>query len=291
MQVLVRPTVTKTFNPSTIKYNQSSTLTLTLGNSNDVPITLSQNLVDTLPGNVFLATPATIGGTCINTNPGKVIAANGGGTVTYQSGATIPAGGCTITVPVTSTTMGDYTNTLNADDLKTDAGTNPAPASALLIVLAPPTLSKSFSPTPIIAGAPSTLTLTLGNPNTHVHNAAIGAHRQPSRHRKGGEPALRRRHMPRRRHGCCGRGYHHLRQWCHHPDRRLHHNRKCGRLNSRRLCQYDSVRRPRYRGGCQCRSRDRHADCCLTLHDQVDHRREPRAGFAKSEVIRLLEIQ
>ena len=168
VQVLVRPTVAKTFNPSTIKYNQSSTLTLTLGNSNDVPITLSQNLVDTLPGNVFLAAPATIGGTCITTSPGKVIAANGGGTVTYQSGAAIPAGGCTITVPVTSSTMGDYTNTIGADDLKTDAGTNPAPASASLIVLAPPTLSKSFAPTPIIAGAPSTLTLTLGNPNSHL---------------------------------------------------------------------------------------------------------------------------
>ncbi len=139
-----------------------------MGNINDVPITLTQDLVDTLPANVFLATPATIGGTCISTNPGKVIAANGGGTVTYQSGATIPAGGCTITVPVTSTTMGDYTNTLNVDDLKTDAGTNPAPGSAQLIVLAPPTLSKAFSPTYIIAGAPSTLTLTLGNPNTHV---------------------------------------------------------------------------------------------------------------------------
>jgi len=168
VQVLVRPTITKSFNPSTIKYNQNSTLTLTLGNINDVPITLSQDLVDTLPVNVYLATPATIGGTCISTNPGKVTAANGGSTVTYQSGATIPAGGCTITVPVTSTTMGDYTNTLNADDLKTDGGTNPVPASAVLIVLAPPTLSKAFAPTHIITGVPSTLTLTLGNPNSHV---------------------------------------------------------------------------------------------------------------------------
>jgi uncharacterized repeat protein (TIGR01451 family)/fimbrial isopeptide formation D2 family protein len=165
VQVLVRPTITKTFNPSTIKFNQSSTLTLTLGNPNDVPITLSQDLVDSLPTNVAVAGTPAIGGTCLNTNPEKVTAVALSGSITYQSGASIPAGSCTITVSVTSVTMGDYTNTINADGLKTDAGTNLAPTSAPLRVLAPPTLTKDFTPKQIIAGAPSTLTLNLGHPN------------------------------------------------------------------------------------------------------------------------------
>jgi hypothetical protein len=64
----------------------------------------------------------------------------GGDSVTLPAGSTIPGatgdipGVCTLTVDVTSSTVGSYTNTIDEGDLTTDAGDNPAPASAVLVV-------------------------------------------------------------------------------------------------------------------------------------------------------------
>ena len=57
----------------------------------------------------------------------------GGTTVTLANGSTIPAGSCTISVDVTAAAVGTYTNTILADDLKTNTGTNSSPASATLV--------------------------------------------------------------------------------------------------------------------------------------------------------------
>ena len=65
----------------------------------------------------------------------NVVAAAGGPTVTYKSGASIPAGGCTITVPVTTALAGGYDNVIAAGALVTTIGSNPAGASAHLDVL------------------------------------------------------------------------------------------------------------------------------------------------------------
>lgn len=157
------PTLSKSFSPAIIPVNGSSTLTLTLGNTNAYALTLNAALVDTLPSGVVVGSPATVGGTCASAN---VVAVAGGSTVTFKNGATLPAGGCTITVPVTSATAAVYTNTIPAGGLSVPEGSNATPATANLSVLAPPTLSKTFSPTAISKGANSTLTISLGNPNT-----------------------------------------------------------------------------------------------------------------------------
>jgi hypothetical protein len=164
LQVLAQPTVAKSFAPATILAGASATLTLTLGNANAATaLTLTQALTDTLPAGLVLANPATIGGSCA---PGSVSALAGGTTVSYASGAVLPAaGGCTITVPVTAASGGGYVNTISAGALRTSGGNNAAPASATLTVLATPTLAKAFSPANISLGGQSTLTLTLGNGN------------------------------------------------------------------------------------------------------------------------------
>ena len=159
----VAPSVSKIFSPDPISVNGTSTLTITLGNTNGVAAILSADLVDTLPTNVVIENPANIGGTC----PGTTNATIGGGTVTYTNGSLIPVGGCTITVDVTSSVAGNYTNTIPVGALQTDIGNNLVAASDNLTIniTAPPTVAKSFSPNTINAGGTSQLTVTLGNTN------------------------------------------------------------------------------------------------------------------------------
>lgn len=166
------PTVSKSFSPVSITAGNPSTLTINLANSNANAITLSSDLVDVLPGNaggtgqLVVAGAPAIGGTCAS---GSVTALAGASSITYASGATIPAGGCTITVPVTAATDGVYTNIIAAGQLETSGGKNQQPASASLAVganaLVPPTVAKSFSPGSVAVNGTSRLTITLGNPN------------------------------------------------------------------------------------------------------------------------------
>ncbi|NVN97956.1 MAG: DUF11 domain-containing protein [Geobacteraceae bacterium] len=167
MSVNQPPTISKSFSPASILANGTSTLTILLGNSNSSAITLSSELVDALPGNLFVASTPNIGGTCTT---GSVTATAGATSITYANGASIPSGGCTITVDVTTSLNGTYTNTIAASQLSTSTGVNQNAAVAVLAVgsgaLAPPTMTKSFSPGSILINGTSTLTINLGNPNS-----------------------------------------------------------------------------------------------------------------------------
>ena len=162
----IAPTVTKTFAAASMVDGGKTQLTLTLGNSNATAVTLTSPLVDTLPtspGNMVIATPNNLGGTCSG-----VSAVVGSGTITVASGTSIPPGGCSVTVDITANTLGTYTNTIPAGGLATGAGSNAAAANASLIIPALPTISKSFAPTAIVPGGISTITFTLGNINSTV---------------------------------------------------------------------------------------------------------------------------
>ncbi len=162
----IAPTVSKTFSPDTMTAGDVSTLTINLGNNDTNTATLTTNLVDNLPAGVTVANPANLGGTC----PGTTNAPVGGGTVTYTNGSTIPAGGCTIIVDITSSTVGAVTNTIAANALQTNLGNNAVAASDDLTINAvvAPTVSKSFSPDPIGVNGTSTLTITLDNSNSYA---------------------------------------------------------------------------------------------------------------------------
>ncbi len=110
VRVLEPPTVAKTFVPPTISPNGVSRLTITLGNANAAAQTLSQALDDNLPAGVLVAATPNVVKTC----PGAVTAAAGTGLVRYASGASIPAGGCTIEVSVTASVAGTYPNQILA---------------------------------------------------------------------------------------------------------------------------------------------------------------------------------
>ncbi|MGB5199150.1 MAG: hypothetical protein WBR56_04545 [Sedimenticolaceae bacterium] len=165
LQVLAPPTLSKAFSPAAIAAADTSRLTLSLGNPNAVDVSLVSALVDALPGNVFVAATPNVVTSC----PGAVTASPGANQFSYANGGVIPPGGCTISVDVTSNVAGSYTNTIASGQLATSAGDNPEPAVATLGVggvAAAPTIAKAFSPSTIDEGGVSTLSLSLGNPNT-----------------------------------------------------------------------------------------------------------------------------
>jgi uncharacterized repeat protein (TIGR01451 family)/fimbrial isopeptide formation D2 family protein len=135
LSLLDPPTVAKQFVPVSIPANGTSTLTIVLGNTNATPVTLTSALVDTLPtvpGNIVVAAaPNITSSTCTQS---AIVATAGGATVTYNNGAVIPAGGCTIVVDVTGSVVGNYNNFIPAGDLKTNTGNNPQPATANLTI-------------------------------------------------------------------------------------------------------------------------------------------------------------
>ena len=126
----VAPSLAKAFEPATILLGHSSTLTLTLINTNPTIATLDSNLVDAFPDGLVVADPANATTDC----PGGVAnAVVGGGTLTLLAGAGIPAGaGCSVSVSVTSAAAGVYTNLVPAGALHTDLGDNAEAVSANL---------------------------------------------------------------------------------------------------------------------------------------------------------------
>jgi uncharacterized repeat protein (TIGR01451 family) len=167
LTVLAVPTVAKSFSPATIGTGGSSTLTVTLSNSNATAIT-GAAFTDTYPSNLLNAATPALTNTCVGT---ATAAANGSSLA--LSGGTIPASGsCTLTVKVTSTVAGSYLNSTGSVTT-TNAGSGTA-ATATLTVLMRPTVAKSFSPASIGTGGSSTLTVTLTNANaTAITGAAF----------------------------------------------------------------------------------------------------------------------
>lgn len=127
------PTVSKQFVPAVIPPGGISRLSIVLGNSNTVTLTLGAIFTDTLPtvpGNIVVAATPNVNSSC----GGAVTAAPGAGSVSLASGGTIPAGGCTISLDVTGSTPGVHNNNIPAGALQTDFGNNQQPANATLTI-------------------------------------------------------------------------------------------------------------------------------------------------------------
>ena len=108
----VAPTITKAFSPDTIETDQVSTITVTLNNSNALPVTIN-SISDTYPTEIVNATPSNSSNNC-----GGVLTAVDGGPSWSLSGGTIAAtGSCNVTINVTSSTAGGpYLNTTSILD-------------------------------------------------------------------------------------------------------------------------------------------------------------------------------
>lgn len=157
------PTVAKVFSPTPINPGDISTLTITLGNSNAIAGTLSSTFTDTLPSGVTVAPVPNKGGTCTQAS----ITANAGtGIITYASGASIPAGGCTIIADVTSSTSGTATNSIAPGALVADIGSNIGTTTANLVVNAPLEVTKTSNVPTAAPGTNIIYTIGYRNPNS-----------------------------------------------------------------------------------------------------------------------------
>jgi hypothetical protein len=163
--VITLPTLAKSFSPNQINAGGSSTLTLTLANSNVTAATITAPLTDSLPsGLVVSGTASTTCGGAVTTTASQVT----------LTGGSIPAqGSCIVTLPVSAAVAGNYYNSLPAGALQTNQGNSAAVAFATLSVLVvntTPSLTKSFSPNSIIEGGLTTLTITLSNSDDVASN-------------------------------------------------------------------------------------------------------------------------
>jgi serine protease len=130
----IAPTVDESFSPASVGEKIVSTLTFTLGNSNAFDLTQS-TFSDTLPAGLAIAGSPAPATTCAGT--GGSLASTS--TTISLSGAIIPANGsCIVTVSVSGSTAGTYTNPVAANALMTGpVGGNATASTAALTVNAP----------------------------------------------------------------------------------------------------------------------------------------------------------
>jgi uncharacterized repeat protein (TIGR01451 family) len=160
-----RPSVSKAFTAAAIVAGGSTPLVITLTNPNGSAATINNSpLLDVLPSGMVVAATPALNETCTG-GVTTINAPSGGSTIGIVNG-TIPANGsCTVSVTITSNTPGNYVNTIAAGALDTSAGPNGLSASDTLLVVARPTIAKSFSTTSIAPSGSSTLTIVLSNSN------------------------------------------------------------------------------------------------------------------------------
>lgn len=165
IRVIQHPTISKSFAAPTIPVNGVSTLTFTISNPNNaalLPTGMSGiTFSDTLT-NMQLANPLVIGGSCTGYTHDAVI---GGTTLNISNVTLAPSGSCSITVPVTSSTIGLHPNQTTGATSSQTTVAGPASNVANLRVIEPLTLTKSFATASVATGSPVRMTFTLTNPN------------------------------------------------------------------------------------------------------------------------------
>ncbi|MET7376367.1 DUF11 domain-containing protein, partial [Micromonospora arida] len=166
----VTPQLDKAFSPTTIGQGQTSTLTFTITNTDDLQAKNGMSFTDNLPGNV------TATGVNSTTCSGATVTAPAGATsVDFAGNLDLNVDSCTISVQVTSTVVGSYTDTgCVAPDgstipgcesnFPTIVGINP-PGSTTLTVIPTVDLAvvKTASPSPYVPGTPFSYTVTVTN--------------------------------------------------------------------------------------------------------------------------------
>ena len=158
------PTIAKAFSPTQITVGSTSTLTFTITNPNT-------NSSDVLTGIQFSdAFPSgmTVANTPLSSQCGGSINASAGDiSISFSGGSVLANSTCTVSVAVTAGAGGTYQNTSDAVS-STNGGPGTPSNTATLTVIAPPTISKAFSPTSILVNGISTLTFTLTNPSRNT---------------------------------------------------------------------------------------------------------------------------
>lgn len=197
------PTISKLFLPDTINQGQQTLLSFTIENPNsnssfpnsDVTLT-GIAFTDNLPAGLVIANPNQLSNSC----DGTVTADPGSSTVILSGGDLGPAvglsrikhghsrgglqqpsssGSCFISVEVQPNTSGTFNNTTGAISAN-ESGTGATSNTATLTVssapsVQPPTIAKAFGASSVPLNGTTTLTLTVGNPNSGTTLNNVGA--------------------------------------------------------------------------------------------------------------------
>ncbi len=157
----VAPSISKAFSAPVLGAAITSTLTITLGNTNGAALT-GAAFTDNLP-----ATPAQMKVAAVpnvtNTCGGALIANPNTNSVSLSAGS-IPSGGCAVSIDVTVPAAGSYVNTIPAGGLTTtNGGISPAVATSTLAINAPDLqITKTHSGN-FTVGMNGSYTLTVNN--------------------------------------------------------------------------------------------------------------------------------
>ena len=156
-----KPSISKSFAPVSILSGGTSTITFVLGNpttSNISNVAFSDSL-----SNMVVANPNGVVGNC---GGGTVTATPGGNSIALANGSISAGSNCTISVNVTSSTIGVHPNTTTGiTSTQTGAAGNPSNTATLTVVGAP-SAAKTFGPASIAPNGTSILTIGIANPNT-----------------------------------------------------------------------------------------------------------------------------
>ncbi|MFI6283239.1 hypothetical protein ACIBCM_00550 [Streptomyces sp. NPDC051018] len=157
----VTPQLDKEFSPTSIPQGGTSTLTFTVTNTTDLAAKNGFGFTDALPAGVVVAPTPNASTTC----GGTVSAVAGSGSVGLTGGALAVNGvSCTVTIDVTSSTLGDHVN-LPANVVPT--GVNPPGEATLTVVPAgSPTVVKSADASTFAIGQTINYTYVVTNTAT-----------------------------------------------------------------------------------------------------------------------------
>jgi uncharacterized repeat protein (TIGR01451 family) len=159
--VVAPPTITKNFGAASIPVGGTTSLTFNIANPNSTVSLTNIAFGDSLPAGLSTAPLGVIGSFCGGTvQTGKV----SGLFFVSLSGGTLPANGsCSFSINVTGVSSGNQVNTTGTIS-STQGGTG-GTATASIVVLGPPVLTKAFVPARIPEGSSSSLTFTIVNNN------------------------------------------------------------------------------------------------------------------------------
>jgi len=167
--VVVPPTLAKSFAVASIPLNGTTSLVFTATNPNSTTELVNMSFDDMLPSGLLVASPNNVGGSCVA--DGAVVTANPGSNDINVTSFNLPgSSNCSLSVDVVGTISGVKNNTTGNisgsfdDGTGTFVATTGAPASASIVVVLPPSISKSFNPTLIAPGTTTALTFTITNP-------------------------------------------------------------------------------------------------------------------------------
>ncbi|WP_314147272.1 hypothetical protein [uncultured Leifsonia sp.] len=161
----VTPQLDKAFTPTAVQTGGTSTLTFTVTNTSELASKAGWGFTDTLPTGLTLAN-GTVGGTCTATTT-----AVAGATSIAVTNGTLAAGqtSCTITVQVTSSKAGSFTN---GPDNVTTVGLNEPGTSTVTFSDPSYTVSKTASAATAHPGQKVTYTVTVKNTGAWAYTAA-----------------------------------------------------------------------------------------------------------------------